>query len=71
MKKALVTFAVLGTVALAGCKKDWICECTYAGVTTQAEIMDATKKEAKEGCAKHENNLKNFDPNASCTLKSK
>ncbi|NPA34969.1 MAG: hypothetical protein GXO48_08595 [Chlorobi bacterium] len=71
MKKALIVIAVLGTMALVGCKKDWICECDAMGSTIQAEILNSTKKTATAGCKDIESKYQQMDPNATCTLKSK
>lgn len=48
MKKLL--FAGLAVLALASCKKDWVCECQYSGDSTSYPITNRTKKDAKAMC---------------------
>jgi hypothetical protein len=44
-------FAAVAIVALfASCKKDYSCDCTFAGVTESTPIKDAKKADAEEAC---------------------
>ncbi|HNR85502.1 MAG TPA: hypothetical protein PKN22_11300 [Taishania sp.] len=48
MKKVL--FAGLAILALASCKKDWTCTCQYEGNASSYQIVNRTKKDAKQIC---------------------
>ena len=48
MKKLL--FAGLAVLALASCKKDWVCECQSYGEVTTYPIVNKTKSDAKNQC---------------------
>lgn len=37
-------------IALAGCKKDYTCECKNSNSTYTAGTVEATKKKAKQHC---------------------
>ncbi len=52
MKKLMLFSAVAVAVAftLQSCKKDRVCECTFAGTTEKTTLNDATKRQAKDVC---------------------
>lgn len=59
MKKIFLLASVFATVALASCKKDYKCSCTYtssqsgSGSSTQDfTILNTTKGVAKKACVK-------------------
>ncbi len=56
MKKSIFIVAVLAAFTFASCKKDHVCECTVAGVSTKSTIKD-TRKKAKEACEKGTNSF--------------
>ncbi len=58
MKKVLLIAAVAG-LAMASCKKDYVCECTmsstepgYVGGTVKYTVKEVSKKTAKDVCVK-------------------
>lgn len=53
MKYLTIGILFIGMVALMGCKKDYICSCTFPGNnvnTYPIQYNDITKKEATENC---------------------
>jgi hypothetical protein len=55
MKKLVLFVAVVATLGLTSCKKDWTCECSYTDgdgntQTTSTAISDKTKKDAEAQC---------------------
>lgn len=48
MKK--VFFAAVAVLALASCKKDYSCECTYDSNKYTYELKDVKKSDAKDAC---------------------
>jgi hypothetical protein len=69
MKKILFVVAISG-LALASCKKDYVCECKMEGVVS-GEISETLtkmkKKEAEDKCKSY--NEKTDDQTTTCTLK--
>ena len=49
MKKVLLVSAI-AMLALASCKKDYTCECTLLGQTTETVLTDVSKKDATTAC---------------------
>ena len=52
MKKLMVVLAVL---TFFGCKKEYTCNCTTPGGTTQAFTVKDTRKDAEAQCTKFYN----------------
>lgn len=54
MKKVLLFVAVVGTIGMTSCKKDYTCECTYEILgeteTHSFEIENAKKSDAEDAC---------------------
>lgn len=51
MKKlSILAVAVIFTLGLTSCKKDYTCTCTVGGVSSATEIKDAKKSDAKDAC---------------------
>lgn len=48
MKK--VFFAAVAVLALASCKKDYTCECTYSGASYKYDLKNVKKSDAKKAC---------------------
>ncbi|PIE86818.1 MAG: hypothetical protein CSA03_03510 [Bacteroidetes bacterium] len=69
MKKALFigVFGMFGIMALASCKKDYICNCTVNGNEATLQIKDAKKKDAQDACDDAEATYAQAGT-ASCTL---
>lgn len=71
MKKILMigSLGVFGVVALASCKKDYVCECDVDGSNIDVAIKDAKKKDAEDICDSAETTYSSGGASASCTLK--
>ena len=51
MKNLLaVALVVFFFAAFTSCKKDYVCSCTIAGVTTDTPINDSKKSDAETAC---------------------
>lgn len=52
--KKVIAFAAVAMVALASCKKDYTCTCTYdlmgESMSVDAPLNDMKKKDAEEAC---------------------
>ena len=68
MKKVLA-IAVLGTIVLASCKKDYTCDCSVDGENLSLPYKKVKKKDAEAACDSAESTYKMGDPDATCTLK--
>lgn len=67
--KKIIAVAALSIFALASCKKDYTCECSFDGGTSTSTIK-AKKKDAETFCDTNESNAKAAGfTNVSCTLK--
>ncbi|MES2132800.1 MAG: hypothetical protein V4506_10635 [Bacteroidota bacterium] len=72
MKASIITLSLLTTViAISGCKKNYICECTNPGGTYNATVFKDTKKNAKDKCTQYYNEHSSNVPfpETSCKIK--
>jgi len=71
MKKAILIggLGVFGVIALASCKKDYVCECDVDGQELNVAIQDAKKKDAQDACDAAETTYSSGGGSATCTLK--
>ena len=50
MKKITLLAVAFVAVSLASCKKNYVCECTYDGMTYTYDLGKIKKKDAKASC---------------------
>ena len=62
----LMTAALIGSLTLTSCKKNWVCTCNTAGNTTTHEIDDQTLLNAKAKCDSYNSTV--LGVTTSCTL---
>ena len=68
--KKIIAIAVLGTLGLASCKKDYDCTCTGDGATGTFTYLDTSKDDAETACEANETT--NGQANGfTCTLSEK
>ena len=68
MKKVLAV-AALSVFALASCKKDYTCKCTYTnGSVMNIEIKKAKEKDAESTCSSAQTTYSAADPGVKCAL---
>lgn len=71
MKKIIVTL-IVGLVVLSSCKRDWACNCSSGGSTTQIESYSGLKKkDAEVKCADVQKDFEEFNANLSCEVEKK
>lgn len=67
MKKVLIAVAMVAF--LASCKKEYVCECTTAGITTSSNLGKQKKADAEEACDKGDQTIMGIT--TQCTAKEK
>lgn len=72
MKKIAFAAAVLFTLGLTSCSKDFTCTCAYndgtEDVTTTTKFEDTKKGDATEACDDADAVVKIIDANGTCSL---
>ena len=67
--KKVILLGALGVFALASCKKDYTCSCTFSNSgSLKLEYKDVKKKTAEDSCDAAETTYKQGDASANCTL---
>ena len=71
MKKVFLVAAIV-SLTMSACKKDYICECTGAGLPQQyssKEYKKVKKKDAKTSCDNMSATYKNYGADINCSVK--
>lgn len=72
MKKLTLVAAAGLMVLFASCKRDWVCQCSYSGITVDAETyLDSSKKDAESNCDKVQADAQDANSGISCEIEKK